>query len=606
LFARYPPSKVKRDDAILPGGVCESMRRVGTADMTAIAGPKMWKGLRNWGIDRILTTATASHLRALCVLALLALASFLPGFFSIPPVDRDEARFAQATKQMIETGDYVDIRFQEESRYKKPVGIYWLQAAVVQAAEKVGIPQARTTIGLYRIPSLLGALGAVLATYWAAMAFVSRRAALLAGAMMATSILLGVEARLAKTDAMLLLTCVAALGAMARAYLAEQGDRPSSLSPLAIAAIFWGAIAAGIMVKGPMILMFVGFCAITLIALDRSARWMLRLKPLIGVPFAVLIVTPWLVAIMVRSGGAFFTESLGGDMFSKVTGGQETHGLPPGFYSLIFWQTFFPGALLAGLAAPAVWRTRSEPGCKMLLAWVMPAWIVFELVPTKLPHYVLPLFPALAILIAGVMDSRSLSRNLWLVRGTVWWFILMMMVAVALIFVQIVVGHQLGLWTWTFAAAAIIFSLFAWLLYESDGAEASLARAAVASLMLSVAAYAATFPSLRQIFPSVGLANYMHNAGCADPVAITAGYHEPSLVFLAGTNTVHGAGSAAADFLLGGPCRFAFVESRQERAFVQRADAIGLRYAPGPHVEGFNVNGGGAVNIATFRSEVGP
>jgi 4-amino-4-deoxy-L-arabinose transferase-like glycosyltransferase len=580
------------------------MRHVGTVDMTAIAEPK-WKGIRNWGIDQCLTAATASHLRAISVLAVLALVSFLPGFFQIPPVDRDEARFAQATKQMIETGDYVDIRFQEESRYKKPVGIYWLQAAVVRAAEAVGVPRARTTIALYRIPSLFGALGAVLATYWAALAFVSRRAALLAGAMMATSILLGVEARLAKTDAMLLLTCVTALGAMARAYLAEQGDRPSSLPPVALAAIFWGAIAAGIMVKGPMILMFVGFAAVALIAMDRSARWMWRLKPLVGVPFAIAIVAPWLVAIMIRSGGGFFVESLGQDMFAKVTGGQETHGLPPGFYLATFWLTFLPGALLAGVAAPAVWRSRAEPGCRLLLAWIVPAWIAFELVPTKLPHYVLPLYPALAILIAGALDSRSLSRNLWLVRGAVWWFVLVMTVAVVLILLQFVVGHQFGLLTWLFAAAAVIFSLFAWLLYESDGAEVSLVRAAAASLMLSIAAYAATFPGLRQLFPSVGLASYMHSAGCADPVAVTAGFHEPSLVFLAGTNTIHGVGSAAADFLLGGPCRFAFVESRQERAFVQRAEAIGLRYMPGPRIEGLNINGFGAVNIATFRSERG-
>jgi 4-amino-4-deoxy-L-arabinose transferase-like glycosyltransferase len=580
------------------------MRRAGIADMTVIAEPKTWKGFTHWEYDWLLTAATASHLRALAVLAVLALLSFLPGLFQIPPVDRDEARFAQATKQMIETGDYVDIRFQDETRYKKPVGIYWLQAAVVQAADAVGVREARTTIGLYRIPSLLGALGAVLATYWAAMAFVSRRAALMAGVMMATSILLGVEARLAKTDAMLLLTCVTALGAMARAYLAEQGDRPSSLPPLAIAAIFWAAIAAGIMIKGPMILMFVGFAAIALAALDRSARWMLRLKPLIGVPFAVAIVTPWLVAIMIRSGGSFFTESLGGDMVAKVTGGQESHGLPPGFYTVVFWLTFLPGALLAGLAAPAVWRARSEPGCRLLLAWIVPAWIVFELVPTKLPHYVLPLYPAFAILIAGVVESRSLSRNLWLVRGTVWWFVLMMMLAVLLIALQIIIGHQLGLWTWIFAAAAVIFSLFAWLLYESDGAEASLLRAAAASLMLSVAAYAATFPGLRQLFPSAGLANYMRSAGCAEPVAVTAGFHEPSLVFLAGTNTTHGQGSTAADFLLGGPCRFAFVEKGQERAFVQRAEAISLRYTPGPRIEGYNINDQ-AVNIATYRSERG-
>src|SRR5205807_3819700 len=171
--------------------------------------------------------ATVSHARAIAFLILISLASFLPGFFNIPPVDRDEARFAQATKQMIESGDYVDIRFQDDVRYKKPVGIYWLQAGVVRAAEALGVSQALTTIWLYRIPSLIGAIGAVLLTYWAALAFVTSRGAALAALMMCSSVLLGAEARLAKTDAMLLLTVVAAMGAMARVYLSwQRGEDP--------------------------------------------------------------------------------------------------------------------------------------------------------------------------------------------------------------------------------------------------------------------------------------------------------------------------------------------------------------------------------------------
>ena len=73
--------------------------------------------------------AVASHARAVAVLVVGGAARLPAGaVLQIPPVDRDEARFAQATKQMMETGDYVDIRFQDEVRYKKPVGIYWLQA----------------------------------------------------------------------------------------------------------------------------------------------------------------------------------------------------------------------------------------------------------------------------------------------------------------------------------------------------------------------------------------------------------------------------------------------------------------------------------------------
>ena len=128
-------------------------------------------------LKTIIDFAVGSHMRAVALLLLVALLSFLPGFFSIPPIDRDEARFAQATKQMVESGDYIDIRFQDEVRYKKPVGIYWLQGGVVKAARALGFERALTTIWLYRVPSLVGAIGAVLLTYWAALAFVSRRAA---------------------------------------------------------------------------------------------------------------------------------------------------------------------------------------------------------------------------------------------------------------------------------------------------------------------------------------------------------------------------------------------------------------------------------------------
>src|ERR1700742_3207964 len=124
---------------------------------------------------------TGSPIRAIAFLPLCGLVLFLPGFFNIPPIDRDEARFAQATKQMVESGDFVDIRFQDDVRYKKPVGIYWLQSAVVETASKLGLPRAELRIWLYRIPSLIGAIGAVLMTYWTALAFVTRRGAVLVG-----------------------------------------------------------------------------------------------------------------------------------------------------------------------------------------------------------------------------------------------------------------------------------------------------------------------------------------------------------------------------------------------------------------------------------------
>jgi 4-amino-4-deoxy-L-arabinose transferase-like glycosyltransferase len=550
--------------------------------------------------------ATRSHLRAVAMLVVVSLLAFLPGFFQIPPVDRDEARFAQATKQMIESGDYVDIRFQDETRYKKPVGIYWLQAAAVKAGEAVGVRQAPTIIWFYRVPSILGAIGAVLLTYWAGLAFVSRRAALLAGLMLASSILLGVEARLAKTDAMLLLTVVAAMGALGRVYLAKREPHDTAADSWALPAVFWTAVAAGVLLKGPLILMFVALTAAALSILDRSARWLTGLKPIFGILWLLLLVLPWFIAIVARSGDNFFAESIGHDLFAKVGAGQESHGAPPGVYFLLFWVTFWPGSVLAGLAAPAVWNVRREPGARFLLAWIVPSWIVFELVLTKLPHYVLPLYPAIAILSAGILDHHALSRRPWLERGTVWWFIIAMLLVVAAIAVHIALGDDLGLPAWPFAAGAIIFSLFAWRLFTVDGAERALLRAVIASICIAFTVYGATFSVIPALFPAAELARYVNRASCAHAEVATAGYHEPSLVFLVGTDLRHTDGAGAAEFLNAGGCRFAFVESREERPFEQRAEAMGLRYGAGPRVNGINISGGKRVSIAIYRAEGAP
>jgi 4-amino-4-deoxy-L-arabinose transferase-like glycosyltransferase len=549
----------------------------------------------------VLDFVTGSQARAVAFLTLCGLLLFLPGFFTIPPIDRDEARFAQATKQMVESSDFVDIRFQDEVRYKKPVGIYWLQATAVETATALGLPRAQVRIWLYRVPSLIGALGAVLLTYWTGLAFVTRRGAVLAGLIMASSVLLGVEARLAKTDAMLLLTVVAAMGAMARVYLSWQRGEDPVHPPWSWPAVFWTALAGGILLKGPLILMFVALTILALAIVDRSATWLWRLRPVWGLTWLLVLVLPWFVAIFWRAGDAFFTDSIGGDMLSKLAA-QESHGAPPGVYLLLFWVTFWPGAPLAAMAVPAVWRARREPGAQFLLAWLVPSWIVFEFVLTKLPHYVLPLYPAIAILTLGALERRVLSRS-WLMRGAAWWFVIPALASVVAVVGAVTLTRQPVFLAWPFVAAALIFGLFAWWLYDDNRAERSLLNAVVAAMFLAVALYGVVVPALTPLFPSAEIARALRNVACVGPKAAAAGFHEPSLVFMTGTSTILTDGSGAADFLGQGSCRFALVEQRSERGFAQRAEAIGLRYDVAARIEGYNISQGRAISIAIFRSE---
>jgi 4-amino-4-deoxy-L-arabinose transferase-like glycosyltransferase len=566
-----------------------------------------WTSRSYWptkGFAALFDYAVGSNRRAAIVLVLVSLVAFLPGIFQIPPVDRDEAYFAQATKQMIETGDYIDIRYQDDVRYRKPVGIYWLQAAAVNTASAFGLPNARTTIWLYRLPSLIGAIGAVLATYWCALAFVSRRGALLAALMMMASAILGVEARLAKTDAVLLCTIIVAMAVLARVYLAPHRGEPQP-GPGQLA-IFWTALAFGILVKGPLILMVVGLAAATLVILDRSARWLLALQPVPGLLWLILLVLPWFIAIYARVGSQFLVGSVGEDMLSKVAGGQESHGAPPGLYLVLFFVTFFPASILAGLAAPAVWAVRREAAARFLLAWLVPSWIVFEAIITKLPHYVLPLYPAIAILTAGAVESRVLSRRPSLERGVMWWFLAPAIVSIIAIVAAIIIEHDLVLLAWPFFAAAVVCGLFSWQLYDQEGAERAFTRAVEGVVAMAIAIYAIVVPSLEPVFPSVALAQVLREAPCPNPLAASAGYEEPSLVFLAGTKTHLTDAAGAADFLLAGSCRFAFVEARQQRAFALRAEAIGLRYGRGPLIEGYDISIGKPVTIAVFETVSAP
>src|SRR5215475_11520290 len=467
------------------------------------------------GLVRLIDFVTADHARAVAFLVLCGLLLFLPGFFTIPPIDRDEARFAQATKQMVETGDYVDIRFQDEVRYKKPVGIYWMQAAAVHTATALGLPKAQLRIWVYRVPSLIGAIGAVLLTYWTALAFVTRRGAVLAGLMMCSAVLLGVEARLAKTDAMLLLTVVAAMGALARVYLSWQRGEDPVHPPWSWPIIFWTALAGGILLKGPLILMFVGLTIVMLSMLDRNASWLWRMRPVWGLMWMLVLVLPWFVAIYWRAGETFFTDSLGGDMLSKLSA-QESHGAPPGVYLLLFWITFWPGAPLAAMAAPAVWRARREPGAQFLLAWLVPSWIVFELVLTKLPHYVLPLYPAVAILTVGALERRVLSRS-WLTTGAAWWFAIPALAAILAVVGALSLTRQPAFLAWPLFAIAMILGLFAWWLYEDGRAERSLLNAMAAALCLAFALYGVVLPRLNTLFPSAEIAHALRYAVCVKP-----------------------------------------------------------------------------------------
>ncbi|MGB8840049.1 MAG: glycosyltransferase family 39 protein, partial [Aliidongia sp.] len=365
----------------------------------------------------------AAGWRPWVLLLALAMALFLPGIASLPPVDRDEARYIQATRQMLETGDLVQIRYQDEARNKKPVGIYWLQAALVGTLSSADA----TEVWPYRLASVLGGIAAVLLTFLFGAEIFDRRTALIGAALLAATANLAYTAHIATTDAVQLACSVAVQGALGAAYLARRrGERLLWWMPAA----FWAGLGLGMLVKGPVV---PGLAAVTTLALviaDRRAYWLRDLRPLWGVPLALLIVLPWLVLIEVRTGGAFLQDSVGHDFLGKVAGAQEAHGAPPGYYLAFLPITFWPASLFLGAGVVWAWRSWRLPAARLLIAWIVPFWLLLELIPTKLPHYVLPLYPALALLSAKALVAlgeegmpalhprfRPVFPALWAVAG---------------------------------------------------------------------------------------------------------------------------------------------------------------------------------------------
>ncbi|MEJ0048664.1 MAG: phospholipid carrier-dependent glycosyltransferase [Rhodospirillales bacterium] len=521
-------------------------------------------------------------------LVLLCLALWLPGFFALPPTDRDESRFAEATKQMLQTGDFVRIMNGAVPRNRKPIGIHWLQAPFAAAAEAAGVAR-ENPIWPYRLPSLLGGIAAVLATFAAGEAlFANRRAALAAAAMLAACVLLTVEAHIAKTDAALLGATSIAMAVLARAWT---GPPPGPAG----AALFWLALGAGILIKGPIAPMVVGLTCLAASLVSRQAGWLRPLRPAWGVPLLGIVVLPWFIAIGVATHGAFFGEALRGDMGSKLAGGQESHGGFPGLHALLLPLLAFPATIpaLGGLAAG--WKGRRGPAETFLLCWLIPAWLVFEAVPTKLPHYTLPLYPAVFLLAGAWLTQPAEAGPRLRVVGAM----LLGLASLILGGGALLLPIGLGAPFWLGLPAALAAAAAGWCA-ATNRPGASLAATAV----LYAGILWLDLPRVDALWlaPRIATALHANCPACAPDGAsvVAAGYAEPSLMFLIGSQlSYRPTGASAAQALASGK-HAALVDDTNVAGFLAQAARLGLHPRAAATIDGFNYSRGKSARMTLF------
>ncbi|WP_029604050.1 ArnT family glycosyltransferase [Kozakia baliensis] len=535
-------------------------------------------------------------------LALLTFALFLPGRMSLPPLDRDEPRYMEASAQMLESGNFVDVRFLDQPRYLQPAGIYWLESG---AEALFGGPHHRHVAWPYRIPSLIAVSCAVALTAYLGNLLFGGMAGLLAAGLLAVSTLMTAEGRMATIDTVLLLDILLVETALLRAFLDRQAERPT---PVSTALLYWAALGCGLMLKGPVVLIPGFGTLLALATIERSIAWWSRLRPAWGWLIMLAIVLPWCIAIDVVSHGNFFSRAVGNNFLGKIGHGQQAHGSPPGFHLGVFLLAFWPGSLFAALALPAIWQRRAEPSVRFLLCWILPHWLIFEAIATKLPHYVLPTYPAIAILTAASLTRWPLqvARARWAkwllgLYGVLWGVLGLAFVAAGTVLLWRL-EHRTNTGAMIAALGALPLLLLSFrMLWQGDRTKAVLSVMA-SVVIVHAGLFLTVIPNLQtiQLAPRAA-ALFDDYRPCEDSTLVSVSYSEPSLAFLVGSNTKLLGVEAAAHYLHdNGSCALALVDRRDEDKFRAAMKELGLSVSEYGRVSGLNYSNGHHLDLGLY------
>jgi 4-amino-4-deoxy-L-arabinose transferase-like glycosyltransferase len=475
-------------------------------------------------------------------LAILIVASsglYLIGNGSVALWDRDEPRFAQTSRQMWQSGDWVVPHYLDLIRTAKPPLIYWCQATAMSVlgdnAFAARLPSAVAIIVLLiLLPIVLVRHIGPQRTLW--MVFI-----------LATSGLVIANAKICITDAVLLLWVTIAQLCL---YAIWRGN---ASWPIVLSI----AVAIGLagLTKGPVVL---GFLAMTLVVLGALRLFDSRFVPLpaeevavirrrggvviktiVGLLIIAAITLPWILMVNHRA-SKFLSTAVSHEVWDRMMTSLEQHTGPPGYYLLSIWITFFPWSMMLPTAIGLAIRYRANPQTRFALAAIVGPWIMLECVRTKLPHYFLPVFPPLAFLtadaivrcLAGQHDDLK-SRGF--VRGIGIWAIIVALLASAPWLVTRAY-HPLPYAAMTaLSIFGIVFGATVFAFFKSRRIVAGAVAMGVGTMALVAIAYGCYLPRADFLRLSPRVADVLIANDVVKPhQVIMLGYMEPSLAFYQG------------------------------------------------------------------------
>jgi 4-amino-4-deoxy-L-arabinose transferase-like glycosyltransferase len=334
--------------------------------------------------------------------------------------DVDEGRNATAAFEMLESGNWVVPTFNSSLRSHKPVLLYWLQAAAYSA---FGVNEFAA-----RLPSALAALLSLLLVYELGRAMFGAATGLLAGVILGSAAMFCAAARFANPDALL---GVATLLTLWLCWLAWARGNPCWFVPAGAAA------GLAVLAKGPSGLALPGAAMVLFLAWSRRLRWTLSRGWIFGVVACLLVALPWYIWVGVETKWEFLRDFLLTHNLDRALAPMENHRGPPYYYLLVLLVGLAPWSVFLGLALWHGVRAAFAPGdsepqapargpdvslkrqrgalnppseeeprdaYRFLACWVVVYLVAFTVARTKLPNYILPTYPAVALLTARYLD----------------------------------------------------------------------------------------------------------------------------------------------------------------------------------------------------------
>jgi 4-amino-4-deoxy-L-arabinose transferase-like glycosyltransferase len=459
--------------------------------------------------------------------------------------DRDEPRNAQCAVEMRARGDWIVPTFNDELRAHKPVLLYWLMLASYSMFGETEFAA--------RLPSALLGIATALAVMSMGMRLFSPRAGLWAGIILATSLSFDVAARAATPDAALLFTVTAAMALFVHG--AVKTDKtftpPSLLSWIGIYAMLGLAALA----KGPvgvlLVVAIIGLFHLISEPYSRIASWLhprriiasaWQMRPITLIVAVFMVAAPWYVAVHAMTDGAFTEEFFFRHNFERATSAMEGHRGPIVYYLGAALVGFFPWSILA---VPLILETRhilrehgSETlGVKLSLCWIV-VWVgAFSLVSTKLPSYITPAYPAIALLAGLYIDRWLGSRAVTATRWMPWALSALAIVGIGLgAGLPLVAQHYLpgdeilGL----VGVIPIVTALIAWLAMRRKRIPVAATSLAVGALAFAVAMFGFAQVRIDERQSSEAIASFFRQNGGDDAKLVAFRDLEPSMVYYAG------------------------------------------------------------------------